>query len=721
MTDFSRVLKIHRYYLDCLGKLHDYRFSAPHVALRFLFKEMIEAMEGGNVTRANEIIALGTAMAKDAADRGYVEGCRALLHLLQKDVDGAAEAADSALREFPHDPALLEIHATVLIRQHRLIEAEKVLLKITTLDQSRGWAWAALAVLYGLAGHWDKAGEPAERAHSLGVEICRNLVHLTLLFSRLVQGQAPGDLLSISALNEETDSTAFIGQLPEVRGTFKATGPADAPIVFVACDPVYLTEHLPALAWSLERLGRPVTLHIHIYNPGPEVDLVMPAIDAGLNVVTFNVTAENVSDKDFWPLKVYYSAARFCRLWELMQHNDVPVIAVDADLLMRRPWEEIPGLGDPSVDVALSHVQSGPPWDHFIAGLTVFNSTPGAKEFLSRMAGLIAENLLNGKARWFIDQIALFLSVERAAAPERLLPVPYQNFCSTTFEPTACAWAVTVDKTSETLFSAFKRELLETYGDPAPAALMLENPNEVVMSHHGLLIINKNDMWIGPAIKANGVWCPAELTAMMPFVKPGDTVCDIGANFGHHTLAFARMVGETGTVYAFEPQRLVWQNLIGSLALNWVRNVHGFNVAVGRTSGTVMVPPVCYGRLGNFGAVSLEEDWHGTSEIAIAAGLPGEQVSVITLDDTGLDSCALIKIDVEGMEMAVLEGASGLIERLRPVIYCEYHSGREELKEFFTTRGYRMYLHSVPGNPNVLCLPDVDMAPPDLPGITLLD
>ncbi|MBC7325772.1 MAG: hypothetical protein H5T99_10750, partial [Moorella sp. (in: Bacteria)] len=213
------------------------------------------------------------------------------------------------MREFPHDPALLEIHATVLIRQHRLIEAEKVLLKITTLDQSRGWAWAALAVLYGLAGHWDKAGEPAERAHSLGVEICRNLVHLTLLFSRLVQGQAPGDLLSISALNEETDSTAFIGQLPEVRGTFKATGPADAPIVFVACDPVYLTEHLPALAWSLERLGRPVTLHIHIYNPGPEVDLVMPAIDAGLNVVTFNVTAENVSDKDFGPLKVYYSAA----------------------------------------------------------------------------------------------------------------------------------------------------------------------------------------------------------------------------------------------------------------------------------------------------------------------------------------------------------------------------------------------------------------------------
>ncbi|TFG83046.1 MAG: FkbM family methyltransferase, partial [Chromatiales bacterium] len=55
---------------------------------------------------------------------------------------------------------------------------------------------------------------------------------------------------------------------------------------------------------------------------------------------------------------------------------------------------------------------------------------------------------------------------------------------------------------------------------------------------------------------------------------------DIGANIGTHTLALARLVGQQGLVFAFEPQRIVFQTLCANMALNSLDNVHCINSAV---------------------------------------------------------------------------------------------------------------------------------------------
>jgi FkbM family methyltransferase len=166
-------------------------------------------------------------------------------------------------------------------------------------------------------------------------------------------------------------------------------------------------------------------------------------------------------------------------------------------------------------------------------------------------------------------------------------------------------------------------------------------------------------------------------------VQPGQVVIEVGANIGAHTVPLARHVGPSGLVIAFEPQRILFQMLCANLALNSLPNVYCFNNAVGAVHGSVRVPPIDYGTRGNFGALAL-----GGHEI-------GEPLTVITLDGFTLSRCDFLKVDVEGMEKQVLEGATDLIARLKPVLYVENDREGEEIPliRLIDSMGYSMYWH----------------------------
>jgi len=163
-------------------------------------------------------------------------------------------------------------------------------------------------------------------------------------------------------------------------------------------------------------------------------------------------------------------------------------------------------------------------------------------------------------------------------------------------------------------------------------------------------------------------------------------VVEVGANIGAHTLFFARHVGPTGAVLAFEPQRIVFQTLCANLALNSVTNVDCRHQAVGAVGGEVVVPEVDYRREQNFGG------------LALGSYQEGERVRLVTIDGLNLGRCHLLKIDVEGMEQAVLEGATATLSRLKPVLYVE-NDRREksaDLIRFLDAQGYAMYWHAPP-------------------------
>jgi FkbM family methyltransferase len=223
--------------------------------------------------------------------------------------------------------------------------------------------------------------------------------------------------------------------------------------------------------------------------------------------------------------------------------------------------------------------------------------------------------------------------------------------------------------------------------------------NRLKACRHGDLLFNINDRHIARSLDLYGEWAEAELALLGLFLKPGDLVIDVGANIGTHTVFFAKKVGPAGKVLAFEPQRIVFQTLCANLALNGLLNVHAFQAAAARHPGTIVVPPVDYATPGNHGGVRLDA---GAPE-----GDVGERVSALTLDDLWRDlwrdqvahaRCRLLKIDVEGMEGEVLEGARLLITSARPILYVENNDAVRSpaLIAQLLALDYRLFWHVSP-------------------------
>ena len=74
---------------------------------------------------------------------------------------------------------------------------------------------------------------------------------------------------------------------------------------------------------------------------------------------------------------------------------------------------------------------------------------------------------------------------------------------------------------------------------------------------HGYLMYNTNDMYIGRSLDVYGEWCETELDLLSDYIKPGDTILDVGANIGTHSLFFANSVGEKGNDFHFGPQQQI--------------------------------------------------------------------------------------------------------------------------------------------------------------------
>ncbi len=255
-------------------------------------------------------------------------------------------------------------------------------------------------------------------------------------------------------------------------------------------------------------------------------------------------------------------------------------------------------------------------------------------------------------------------------------------------------------------------------------------PNRLVAGRHGQFLCNTNDRYIGRSLEFYGEYCEHEADLYRQLLRPGDTVVEVGANIGALTVPLARAVGPRGSVIALEPQRVVFQMLCGSAALNELRNVHAYHLAVGSRNGGTEVPMANYDAPGNFGAIALgtDQDWRRSGETMT------EPVSIVTLDYFLKDNKAarLLKIDCEGMETEVLDGASQFIFRHRPIIYAENdrRDGAEELVRLLRLLDYRLWWHTPPlynpanfaGNPtdifpatvsiNVLAIPtelDIDV------------
>jgi FkbM family methyltransferase len=175
---------------------------------------------------------------------------------------------------------------------------------------------------------------------------------------------------------------------------------------------------------------------------------------------------------------------------------------------------------------------------------------------------------------------------------------------------------------------------------------------------------------IGWNLFAFGDYEPELRALFRRYVPEGGVVVEVGANIGWHLLLFCKLVGSSGKVHAFEPNRSVYAEMCGNLTLNQVKNATTWNCALSTESGNAIFQGVAVNERGaGNGHLVLADSVQDTGP---AAG--GKEVRVESLDGLNLPLTRLdlMKIDVEGAENEVLTGAIRTIERFLPVLVFEH-------------------------------------------------
>ena len=243
------------------------------------------------------------------------------------------------------------------------------------------------------------------------------------------------------------------------------------------------------------------------------------------------------------------------------------------------------------------------------------------------------------------------------------------------------------------------------------------------------------DRWISAPLSRGQLYEPFETDLLLGQLHSGDVVLDVGANLGYYTLLFARRVGHTGKVFAFEPDPDNFSLLQANIARNGYDNVILVRKAASDLSGTAQL----YRSADNQGDHRLY-DTDGKR--------PSVAVESITLDEFFADYSGpihLVKIDIQGTESAALDGMVGLLRRCGPVtLATEFWplglrragSSAERYLAQLTKLGLRLYhineprrtvvaievqrlLHDLPEEEeaftNLLCLPEGVSPQPPVP------
>ncbi|MEJ7738822.1 MAG: FkbM family methyltransferase [Chitinophagaceae bacterium] len=180
-----------------------------------------------------------------------------------------------------------------------------------------------------------------------------------------------------------------------------------------------------------------------------------------------------------------------------------------------------------------------------------------------------------------------------------------------------------------------------------------------------------------------GRWEPESHEVFARFIKPGQTVFDLGANNGIHSLLFSKLVGKSGKVIAFEPLPENVEELRKNFGLNNITNIEVVQSAVGDHDGEItffLGQATTQGSIVGIGRQSGSE----------------KKVPLICLN-TFITNKRLkpdfIKMDIEGAESAALEGLGDLINEIKPVFFIELHTPEQDQKvgSFFRRYNYQIY------------------------------
>ena len=181
---------------------------------------------------------------------------------------------------------------------------------------------------------------------------------------------------------------------------------------------------------------------------------------------------------------------------------------------------------------------------------------------------------------------------------------------------------------------------------------------------NGFLFEYYNNDWVGASIGVNSFWEPHLTSFVNIYSKLYEiqNIIDIGANYGYHTLSFSKKAN--GKVFAFEPQSQNFELLKSNIRVNKLDNVTEYNFAIGDVNCDVKMP-VMNDTMGQLNMGDITPNLIMSDTFTVTKSLRLDDLIVA-------DNICLIKIDVQGWEKKVLQGAQNILKICKPILIVEF-------------------------------------------------
>lgn len=252
-----------------------------------------------------------------------------------------------------------------------------------------------------------------------------------------------------------------------------------------------------------------------------------------------------------------------------------------------------------------------------------------------------------------------------------------------TYASRLAVWAIALAQVRGLLLSDQVRILISALCAPFTAARRLDrwlDPQLLFDAHvrvpsAGLFHLRKrtDDLWhVVP-------WRERSLVELVSGLQPGQTFVDAGANIGFYSVMASRRIGRTGRVVAIEMMPDTAAILRAHLALNGAESTTVVQRALSDAAGRQVTAAVPAGSFGK-ATINPREDCRGWKEVP---------VSTTTLDEVLRDvpHVDLLKMDLEGGELAALQGASETLARCDAIV-CEQLEEGSSLQDLLKTAGF---------------------------------
>ncbi|MBD2437145.1 FkbM family methyltransferase [Nostoc sp. FACHB-110] len=191
------------------------------------------------------------------------------------------------------------------------------------------------------------------------------------------------------------------------------------------------------------------------------------------------------------------------------------------------------------------------------------------------------------------------------------------------------------------------------------------------------------------AVSRTGVYDLIVTEILWRLLDSGETAVDVGANIGYMTGLMAARTGKTGKVYSFEPNPEVYRELL--------KNIHEWQSNLGWNH--INLEQIALSDRTGIGLLCVSENREAgkLTEASVSNSSTNYEqtynVTIKRMDEVINDDIGVMKLDVEGHELSVLQGATKLIthNRIRDIVFEEHKGYPSSVSDFLEAQGYKIF------------------------------